>query len=216
MAQIYDLYCERLGPGLLAEPVNAATNAAFLVAAWFAWREAKARGAPDAPTRILVGLVVLIGTGSGLFHTFATGWARVLDEVPILLFQLVYLWTYGRRALGLPRWAAAGIVAAYLAAALYCRGFGHLLNGSLVYAPAVAATLALGAVHWRRQFQSRFALLGASIVLVVAIGFRTLDAALCEAFPLGTHFLWHLLVAAVAYLCLRALVRARMAVPRAD
>ena len=31
---VLDLYCERLGPGLLAEPLNAVTNGAFLVAAW--------------------------------------------------------------------------------------------------------------------------------------------------------------------------------------
>lgn len=206
---LYDLYCERLGPGLLAEPVNAATNAAFLAAAWFAWRDAtRAQGSPDAATRVLIALVVAIGIGSGLFHTFATGWARVLDELPILLFQLVYLWTYGRRALGLSRWAAAAILAVYLAAAIYCRGFGQFLNGSLVYAPAVAATFALGIAHWRRAAQSRLVLLGAGGVLILAVTLRTLDAAVCGIFPLGTHFLWHLLVASVAYLCLRALATA--------
>jgi len=33
-----DLYCERLGPGIWAEPINALTNLAFLVAAFAAWR----------------------------------------------------------------------------------------------------------------------------------------------------------------------------------
>jgi hypothetical protein len=28
-----DVYCERTGPGLLAEPLNAVTNASFLIAA---------------------------------------------------------------------------------------------------------------------------------------------------------------------------------------
>jgi hypothetical protein len=40
------------------------------------------------------------------------------------------------------------------------------------------------------------------------LSLRSLDAAVCERFALGTHFLWHLLVATVIYLCLSALVAA--------
>lgn len=201
----YDLYCERLGPGLLAEPVNALTNAAFFVAAWYAWRDARALGRLDATTRVLIGLIATIGLGSALFHTFATGWARLLDELPILLLQLLYLWAYSRRVIGAGRWTAAGLVVAYLALAIYCRGFGHLLNGSLIYTPAMVMALGLGIYHWTTQPRFRTWLLRAAGVLSVAIVLRTFDASACAAFPLGTHFLWHLLVAWVTYISLRAL-----------
>ena len=36
-----DVYCERVGPGLWAEPVNALTNAAFFLAGWLLWRNAR-------------------------------------------------------------------------------------------------------------------------------------------------------------------------------
>ena len=65
-----DLYCERTDPGLWAEPVNAATNAAFLVSAWLIWRLARQRGQLDGSVRVLVGLAVAIAIGSGLFHIF--------------------------------------------------------------------------------------------------------------------------------------------------
>lgn len=201
----YDLYCERLGPGLLAEPVNALTNAAFFAAAWYAWRDARAVGRTDAMTRVLIGLVVAIGVGSSLFHTFATGWARLLDELPILLLQLVYLWAYARRVIGVGRWTAAGLVAAYLALAIYCRGFSHLLNGSLIYTPAMTMTLGLGIYHWTTQPRFRTWLVRAAGVLLAAVVLRTFDASLCDAFPVGTHFMWHLMVAWVTYLSLRAL-----------
>ena len=211
----YDLYCERLGPGLAAEPINALTNIAFFVAAGFAWRAARGRGPIGMPSYCLIALVIAIGIGSSLFHTFATLWARVLDESPILLFQLLFLWLYMREAIGGSRWLAASGIAAYLGLALYCRQFPQLLNGSLVYAPAVLLTTALGAYHWVMRKPERGLMLAAAATLVVAIFLRTLDAAVCEHFPLGTHFLWHLLVAAVIYLSARALIVARApAIPR--
>ena len=139
----FDLYCERIGPDLLAEPVNAATNAAFFVVAWLAWRYARRCGPISVGVAALLALNVAIAVGSMLFHTYATVWARVLDELPILLFQLLFLWIYARRVIGMPRIGAAASIVAYLAVALYARRFPHLLNGSLIYAPAVLMTPSL-------------------------------------------------------------------------
>lgn len=203
---VLDFYCERVGPGLAAEPLNAATNLAFFAAAWLAWRLARRGGALDGATAALLLLVVAIGIGSSLFHTFATPWARLLDELPILLFQLLFLWLYMRRVGGLPRVAAIAAIAAYLAAAIYARHFQHLLNGSITYAPAVLMTAAMG-LHYRRMRGPEPGLLAiGAAILVAAVFFRTLDGAVCDRFALGTHFVWHLLVAAVIYCCLRALL----------
>ena len=73
-----DGYCERLAPGLWAEPWNAVTNLAFVLAAIWVWR----RGG-DVPVRVLAAILFVIGIGSGLFHTFATRWAGVADVLPI-------------------------------------------------------------------------------------------------------------------------------------
>jgi Ceramidase len=201
-----DVYCERVGPGLLAEPVNALTNAAFFVAAWLLWREGRRANLVTAPVVALLALVLAIGIGSSLFHTFAATWARVLDELPILLFQLLFVWLYARRIMGLRPPAAGSILVVFLAAALYARQFPHLLNGSLIYAPAVALVCALGVYHYATRRPARARLIVAAAILAVAVGLRTLDASICERFALGTHFLWHLLVAAVIYLCASALL----------
>jgi len=74
-----DLYCERLGPGLWAEPINAFTNLAFLVAAFVSWRLADQHKLLSGDTWVLIGLMTAIGIGSGLFHTFANSWSQVLD-----------------------------------------------------------------------------------------------------------------------------------------
>jgi hypothetical protein len=44
-------------------------------------------------------------------------------------------------------------------------------------------------------------------VFTVSLVFRTIDEALCQTFPVGTHFLWHLCNAAMLYLLLVALIR---------
>ena len=57
-------YCERCGPGLLAEPINASTNLSFLIAAWAAWFLARRANALHAGTWGLIALSVAIGIGS--------------------------------------------------------------------------------------------------------------------------------------------------------
>ena len=83
-----DLYCERVYPDLWAEPVNASTNLAFFLSAGAVWILARRTQTLSSKIWLLIVLIVAIGMGSILFHTFATTWARVLDAVPILFFQL--------------------------------------------------------------------------------------------------------------------------------
>lgn len=199
-----DLYCERLGPGLYAEPINALTNAAFFIAAWAAWSLTGRLYARDTPVRILVALMIVIGAGSALFHTFAEGWARILDEVPILLFQLYYLWLYLRRIMTVRTGMTAVSLIGYLVVALLARQFPHLLNGSLVYAPALIVMLALGLYHFVQNKPGRSLLLAATGVFMTSVAFRSIDEAACPYVPIGTHFLWHILNGAVLYLATRA------------
>jgi hypothetical protein len=147
-----------------------------------------------------------VALGSGLFHTFATPWARVLDVLPILLFQLVFLWVYARRIVALGRVGSGAILGAFLAAALLGRRFPHILNGSMTYAPGVLVMVALGIYHRAAALREPFALLAAAMLLLIAVIFRSIDQAVCTAFPIGTHFLWHLLTALVCYVATRALL----------
>jgi hypothetical protein len=67
-----DAYCERTAPGLLAEPLNAITNASFLIAAWAALLLVRRSGRLPADIQVLLWLAVATGIGSGLWHTYAT------------------------------------------------------------------------------------------------------------------------------------------------
>jgi hypothetical protein len=200
------LYCERYAPGLFAEPVNAFTNVAFFLAAWAAWSLARRSNALSTDIRWLIALSIAIGIGSALFHIFAAGWTRILDEVPILLFQLQYLWSYMRRVMMRRRGTAAASIAVFLIAAIFSRQFPHLLNGSLVYAPALALMLGLGLYHVLQNKRERFLLLATAGIFLASLAFRSIDQAACSYIPVGTHFLWHVLNGAVLYLSMRALI----------
>jgi hypothetical protein len=201
-----DLYCERLAPGLLGEPLNTLSNAAFFIAAWLVARDARRLGAMRADIAVLVALTAIVGIGSTAFHMLATTWANWLDLVPILVFQLAFLWIYARRELRWRTLAAAALVVAFLAIALYARQFQQL-NGSITYAPALVAICALGLHHRATHPREPPLLLIAAGVFTLSLFLRTIDAAACERFALGTHFCWHLLNGVVLYLAVRSLLR---------
>ena len=103
-------YCERTDAGYWSEPVNALSNAGFLLAAVVMWRLA----AGDRGARLLAAVLFLIGVGSFLFHTHAQVWAAVADVVPIQAFILIYVWLATVRFFALPWWAGALAVALFL------------------------------------------------------------------------------------------------------
>lgn len=201
-----DLYCERLGPGLWAEPINALTNIAFFLSALALWHTAREERRLAPGVWLLIALVVTIGVGSTLFHTLATPWARLADELPILVFQLGFVWMYARRVMRLKLVGALVLLAAFFALAMAGRQFPHVLNNSLVYAAAVVFIVGLGLYHAAARKEEPRILLWAAAVLAVSVVLRTLDLAACEDFPMGTHFFWHLLNALVLYLAARGLV----------
>ena len=199
-----DLYCERVGPGLWDEPINVLTNLAYVGAAWLIWRTE----GPSSPglRRLLSGLLAGIAVGSALFHMLATPWARLLDEAPILLFQLTFLWTYGTGVVGLSRSTTAGLIGGFVIATVGARQVPRVLNGSLAYGPALLLALGLAVFHYRTRTHERSALVLAVGLFALAIVFRSVDNAVCQSLPIGTHGLWHVLTAAALYLFSRGLV----------
>jgi hypothetical protein len=188
-------YCERTDAAYWSEPVNAVSNAAFILAALVCWRVV--RGTADAGARVLAAILLAIGVGSWLFHTHAQVWALLADILPIQAFILVYLFVATTRCFGLPRWAGLAAVALFFPYAWLVSGgvralFGPL-NGSVGYVPVPILIAAYGlALRNRAPATARGLLIGAGI-LATSLVFRTIDAAVCPAFPLGTHFVWHLL-----------------------
>lgn len=187
-----DGYCERTDPGYWAEPVNAVTNAAFLLAAAFTWR----RSSGLILARLLCVLLFAIGIGSYLFHTHATVWASTADTTPIGLFILLYLFAANLHFWTLPGWAAALGTAAFVPWTMVLTplfaAMPFFTNSSFYWPVPLLIALYAVALHRRAPQTARGLAIGAAI-LVVSLTFRSLDEPLCGAAPVGTHFLWHVL-----------------------
>jgi hypothetical protein len=228
-------YCERAGdPQFWAEPFNAISNVAFLVAAIAA--ALLLAKTSDAPVRriewALIVLVFIIGIGSFLFHTYATRWASVADTAPIGIFMIGYLGYAMRRFLRAPYWAvivslALFIAALRLAEAIPCApellpitmAAGRpCFNGSLGYVPALAALLLMGFILIARGHGAGRLVLAAGLVFALSLTLRTIDFEFCNATAVwgrarGTHALWHTLNALLLFVLLAAAIRHGRAVP---
>jgi len=193
-----DIYCERTHAGLLAEPVNAVTNLAFFAAAWLALRAARAQGRLDWTMALLIGLTAAVGLGSTLWHTFAQRWAGAADVIPILLFIIAYLGLALWRYFGATRFEAVVVAVAFLFFAGGVRqaaaaGLPDMFRPAIGYLPALLALAACGVALALRRRPAGWWLLGAAAVFTVSLTFRALDDRMCDAFPMGTHFMWHVL-----------------------
>jgi hypothetical protein len=193
-----DAYCERASADYWAEPVNAVTNAAFLVAAGVMAARLRHRHLPLGWA--LVAVLAAIGLGSFLFHTHANRLTGLMDVLPILGFILLYVFAATRDMLGARPWVA-GLVAAgfvpWTAALAPLFAMVPVLGSSAAYAPVVVLILVYAALLWRRAPATARGLAIGAGVLALSLTFRILDAPLCERVPIGTHFLWHLLNGAI-------------------
>ncbi len=193
-----DAYCERLDPSFWAEPVNAVTNAAFVISALWMW--GRLRGMESIPgvglARALCVVLGLIGIGSFLFHTEATGWAALADTAPIAVYVLIYIFAANRYYCGLSVPLALCATALFFPyAALTIPVFEKLpvLGVSASYVPVPVMILAYAVLLRRRLPDVARGLAVGGGLLLVSLTFRSLDEPLCTQLPFGTHFMWHIL-----------------------
>ncbi|MEO1536458.1 MAG: hypothetical protein AAFR73_01910 [Pseudomonadota bacterium] len=187
-----DAYCERTDPTYWSEPINAITNAAFLIAALLMWR----RCAGFVWGRALAVILGMIGLGSYLFHTHATPWAAALDVAPIMMFSLLYIFLANRDFWGWNWWLSTLGAAAYIPYSMALTPVFEALpffEISSFYWPLPLLIFAYAILlRHRAPHTARNLAIGAAI-LCVSLTARSVDEPFCAALPLGTHFLWHIL-----------------------
>ncbi len=212
-------YCERGTDGSFwAEPLNAWSNGAFHLAAilafaiWLTSSHSR-RGLFEL---LLIVLVLVIGTGSFLFHTLANRWASVADVAPITIFMLLYV------GYSLKRFAGFGWILTLIGVGLFSYilwqagqmrcGSTLCLNGSVGYVPALATLLLVGLWLAIARHPAWTSLFGGGLIFAVSLSLRTFDKEWCQATAfgeygqIGTHIWWHILNALLLFILLRAAI----------
>ncbi len=210
-----DLYCERLNADFWAEPFNALTNVAFILAAIVGFFVAKNHNRLDFVNGLLIALAATIGIGSFLFHTYANEWAMWADMIPIAILAVIYI-AVSVRSFFNKSWLGVAIVAVLFFAASYGILFFintlpansiAWLNGSHIYAPVLLGLLAMSFSLFFIKHKATNLMLMATITFIISLAFRTMDKTICEILPLGTHFLWHSLNGLMIGLLLVAIIK---------
>tara|TARA_Y100000996_G_scaffold39837_1_gene27679 strand:- start:812 stop:1468 length:657 start_codon:yes stop_codon:yes gene_type:complete len=187
-----DIYCERLDIGIWAEPINAVTNIAFILAAIIMWLRCKNL----VEGKILSFLLFSIGCGSFLFHTYAQTWAALLDVTAILIFILTYIFVANRRFLAWSKMVSLiGVILFFPYQLLLVSILSNIqfFGSSVQYIPvAILIFIYSGLLRKSEPNLSRGLFIGAAILCLSIIS-RTVDEPLCSILSVGTHFVWHIL-----------------------
>lgn len=210
LLQPIDIYCERTDSSFLAEPLGFFSNLCFFPAAFLTYRLAEAASSPlkRMRLRVLSLLALLIGIGSGLFHSIPNLLTMAADVIPISCFALVFILFFfsflreeGVR-IGRPLTIALALI---VLPGLLARwtGLFPFLGGGEFYSGLSPAMFYLCVID-REPQRARWLGIGAALFLL-AFAARTVDLHLCSFFPAGTHFLWHIVNATVVLALAKAL-----------
>lgn len=211
-------YCERgfsAGPGadaFWAEPLNAVTNAAFIIAAILALILAVRDRRLDGPVIWLIFLTTAVGIGSFLFHTYAMVWAAIMDSTPIMIFILSYF-VIAMRCFAGYGWGKSFLLLLGFLLALVAMSWvlntllRDVVGGSVSYMPAMIALLAVGFWLRGRGHPAGIWLMAVAGIFALSLTFRAIDRPLCAHFLIGTHWLWHVLNGVVLGTLIVALIR---------
>lgn len=208
-------YCERLGPGPFAEPLNALTNLAFVVAAVLAAGYIRDFQGLSQGVRLLPWSLGLVAVGSALYHTFRNPGTYLLDVIPLTVFITGSLLLALRRlSIKISQALQVGAVFVLLQIALLIFVPRHFLNGSTPYLVALLFIPLLMAWLARRDSSLVLYTVPVAVLFALALVFRILDPVVCPWLPVGTHFLWHITTAAAAYYLIRLVASIELASPK--
>ena len=190
-------YGGRFGPGFFGEPLNSFTNLAFVIGAIYAWHVWQSNGARDRWQLLLFVLAGCIGVGSFIFHSVPTPTTLMFDLVPIQVFGLAYLAYVGIRYFRASQMQVILALVVFFFARQYWVSVSPrgALGGGITHIPSIVVLAAGGLCLRLKGIRLGRFLLIASVAYLSALVPRSLDLYVCPSFPIGLHWLWHLLTA---------------------
>ena len=198
--------CEHIGHAFLAQPSNALSSIAYVVAGMLLVRRAIARRTGAVLVTYGV-LIAAIGVGSAAYHGPMPTWGRFAHDVSIAAVLAFVVGDEVARARGAPARAGFAAFGALLGASAIALAAvpdaGNALDAVLILTAAVGELMAARSSPGGDAGARRAWLLGAA-ALTVGVALNALgrtDGPLCDpASPMQPHAAWHVLTAFVLWL----------------
>jgi len=205
--QTFD-YCERLDSSFWAEPINALSNIFFIVTAILAlyYLFKRSTTAPKLLSLLLISILIFIGVGSFLWHTYAVRWAELADVIPIAIFLHLYIFVFFRYMLLKSFSISLFIVGIFIFLNYLFESFVNLsiFNGSIAYLPALLFLIFMNLLtHEKREYHD---LRLATSIFVISLIFRSVDFIVCDVIAIGTHAFWHAFNAIMLFLLIKLFI----------
>ena len=194
------IYCES-SSGFFQEPLNAITNLAFLIAAFFIYKKIRKNKIKKPEYYFALFFVISLGLSSFFWHSYGNNLSFGLDFFLAGLFVLTAGFILVNNVIK-NRFLTGSIILSFAFVGWILSSFLPSFNAINYY--LAGAILLIILLIWMRiklgksinKFLIVILILGFSLVL------RSIDLAVCNFFPVGTHFLWHLLNALAIYLAI--------------
>jgi hypothetical protein len=202
-------YCETLSATYGAfpvEPANTVSNGVIVLFGLAALYLVAKRTPRAYDLYVVAGLLVACGIGSGLWHGLRDG-SALFWEVRAGLFFLLGLAICWSRRLWSPIGALVFVVA-FVLTFQYSREYLGVFNQRWV--AAAPSVILFGSILATQTVMrsKKAALLGLAAMglSLTALAFRTYDLTVCDSFPMGTHWLWHIFNSAGGFTAMLAIV----------
>lgn len=153
-------------------------------------------------------LLSLVGLGSFIYHTARNSITLIFDAVPIYIF-ILYALFFALKELFESKAKASLVLGGFflLEVILSIYAPREFLNGSIRHLTAIAFISVLGVLLFRKYGgKIKMPIMSVIGLYGFAILFRSIDMAVCNIIPIGTHFLWHTLAAFAGYNAIKLLV----------
>jgi hypothetical protein len=202
-------YCETLSATYGAfpvEPANTVSNAVIVLFGLASLYFVVKRTPRAYDLYVVAALLIACGIGSGLWHGLRDGSALFWEVRAGLFFLLGLAICWSRRL-----WSPVGsliFVVAFVLVFQYSREY--LSVGNQRWVAAAPSVVLFGSILATQTVMrsKKAALLGLAAMAssLTALGFRTYDLTVCDYFPMGTHWLWHMFNSAGGFLAMLAII----------
>lgn len=200
-------HCEKSW-GLISEPIDTISNIAFFISAYFIYALFKRNNIKDDYLQILLILVLLIGTGSTIYHAFRNPFTLIADQLPIYVFVVYSIYLF-------VKYVTQNKILQYLVPVLLVIfQFISLANIPLFifnmptrHAVNLFFIAALSIWSYRKLGNLTLGIVPVLFTYALGIFSRAFDLIVCPINGFGTHFFWHISVAFAAYFTARFLVK---------